>query len=200
MTSNLKSLLLINLIFLCFACGKDSTDSCASKNCPPSSTCVNGDCICDNSCYALNPTNNKCEIKDCGSAGACNGGDCICYPGYEKDLNGKCNTEVRAKLIGNYSFVEVCASGTYTGTASITIDPGFISSIHITNFAGTAGTITATVFDDSQIFILNTTSGSYVLTSVISNYNISTGVFTFTYNLSDNAGNSESCTSTWTKL
>lgn len=43
-----------------------------------------------------------CRNVACGN-GLCNGGECICDTGYEKDINGKCEQEIRAKFLGTWT-------------------------------------------------------------------------------------------------
>lgn len=61
----------------------------------------------------------ECRDVDCGANGSCDEGDCICDAGYE---GSSCETEERAKFIGNWSGPSLCAGE--VGSANVVVSPG----------------------------------------------------------------------------
>ncbi len=141
-----------------------------------------------------------CKNVDCGTNGDCFEGSCVCNLGYELGTDNKCSEETRSKLIASYSFVDVCSTGTYTGTASITKSSAGVTSIVITNFGGTGNSATAvaTVDKSNKITIPNGTLGTFTVSNASGTY--ASGKITWSYNLKDSSGGTDVCTSTWTKL
>lgn len=122
-------------------CGKE--DLCYNKDCGHG-TCVpaDGTCICDagwfkdatGKCTIPNP----CVGVDCGTYGVCDttNGACSCLPGYEVNAAGKCEVVSRDKFIGTYVVLDICTSGSYNYTATITAGVDGINSVIINHYGG----------------------------------------------------------------
>ncbi|MFN0035349.1 MAG: hypothetical protein ACKVUS_09785 [Saprospiraceae bacterium] len=95
----------------------------------------------------------KCKDADCVN-GVCLDNSCECDAGYEYDSKGNCTVEVRAKLIGIFEVTEhdaACTSDPDPYLVAITAGTA-ADEISISNFYA-AGTITATVSNDSRVTI-----------------------------------------------
>lgn len=143
-----------------------------------------------------------CKDVNCND-GACVEGDCVCNTGYE---GTNCETEQRAKFVGNYTLDENCPSGPVTGWgASISNSGSGVTKVTITGFGGfecpdeitVIGTVNGTdvTIDSGQSFCAGTLS----ITSGSGTMNASGTVLTVTYTYSI-GGQSETCTGTYTKL
>jgi hypothetical protein len=107
----------------------------------------------------------KCKDKVCGN-GTCNivTGACDCTTGYEADVNGACNTEARAKVVG--------ASGSQSWTAKDTVSSGFgFSTTAADNYFGYASMIGKGT-NVSQVTVKNLGFFEYKVNNVITDYNV----------------------------
>lgn len=119
-----------------------------------------------------------------------------CDNGYEGD---KCDTEWRTKFIGTYTFADVCPSGNYTGTATITSSSNNVVTILITNFGGIGGTATinGTLDESNKVTITSGAANSFTVNSATGT--MTNNIINWTYTLTDPNNATETCTSTWTK-
>jgi len=120
--------------------------------------------------FATSCNTDPCKDVVCGDFGTCNEGTCTCEAGYEQNLDGLCNTEMRAKFIGTYNFsgTSVCGvsgSNAITGSMTVSNSSAGVSKVLI-NLYGSI--ITATVNGsaltiDSQVIggFTYTGSGTY---------------------------------------
>lgn len=120
----------------------------------------------------------------------------VCDEGYEGD---KCDTEWRTKFIGTYQFADVCPSGNYTGTATISVSSNNVVTVLLTNYAGIgpAVTINGKLEESNKLVLTGQAGGGFTI-------NTATGTMTnnlinWTYSITDGGGSTETCTSTWTK-
>ena len=143
-----------------------------------------------------------CKNVTCGTNGQCAEGVCICDEGYEKDAGGLCNTEIRAKFLGNYNVSEVC-DGVPTGTyASVITTKSDVKEINISNFGDSGLNATATVANADltkfTINIPNISIGGNTY-SIVGTATISGNVVTLNYTASQSGTVSFSCVATMTK-
>lgn len=144
---------------------------------------------------------NSCEddpCKDitCLNNGTCVDGTCLCATGYE---GADCSTKSSAKFVGTWDGVDVCSSGNYNYTATITESSTEADKILISNFGGfgstvvVSATVTGSTFSvPGQTFGSVTISGS----GSISGDEIT---ITVTYTANDTYGGSDNCSGSWTK-
>lgn len=115
-----------------------------------------------------------------------------CDSGYEGD---KCNTEIRAKFVGQWQGNESCTVGSDTYTLTIA-NASDILKITLNNVYGQAFVATATV-EGTTFTVANQNVGGTV--NVQGNGSLSGSVLTFTYTINDGVS-SNSCTFTGNKL
>ncbi len=118
-----------------------------------------------------------------------------CDPGYE---GSDCKTEWRAKFVGTYQFADVCPSGNYTGTATISVSASDVVKVLITNYGGTgaAATLTGTLSESNKIEIVSGSAAGYTITNATGT--LTNNIINWTYTINDGSA-TETCTSTWTK-
>lgn len=115
-----------------------------------------------------------------------------CDEGFEGD---KCDTEIRAKFIGQFQGSETCTVGTDNYTVTITSATSDVLKVTFNNVYNAGYTATATV-DGSAFTVASQTVASGV--TVAGSGTISGDVLTFTYTIDGAANNT--CTFTGTKL
>jgi hypothetical protein len=136
-------------------------------------------------------TTDACKDVDCGTNGTCLEGVCLCDTGYE---GVNCDTEERADFIGTYNVTEVCASGDYTYSITVTTSATGISSIIVTNFGDYDVNINGTVVGDNVTFASQTVGGG----TFSGTGQVNGNVLTISYNVT--AGTStDDCTMTCIK-
>lgn len=120
----------------------------------------------------------------------------VCDEGFE---GSDCKTEWRTKFLGTYAFADICPSGNYTGTASISVSSNNNVTILITNFGGigAAAVVNGTLVESNKVTITSGTANQYTVNSASGTIN--NNIINWTYSLTDPSNQSESCTSTWTK-
>jgi|GEM_PF-596144 len=193
------------LSFFAFACSKSDSNACKDNNCGSNGKCVDGACICDAG-YTVNPTSGKCEPNDPCATIDCVNGDCVnsvcnCNVGYEKDANGKCTIEQRAKFIANYSASEICIfTGAAMSMVAITSKAGQVNKVNITNISDFGvtyeGTVTA---NDNVAIIKQNVDIAGTIYEVEGNLKLETnGKITYSYTAKDNLA-LVSCSGTMTK-
>lgn len=134
-----------------------------------------------------------CKDVTCNNGGTCADGTCLCADGYE---GTNCDTEMRAKFLGNFNITESCSSGTDTYSCVIATSSSNVANISFSNLYNSgiavSGTVNGTaVTIASQSLATATISGSGVIST--------TGVITLTYTVSV-GGNSDTCTMTMTPV
>ncbi len=142
-------------------------------------------------------SDDPCKDVDCGQFGTCFEGDCNCVTGYEGDV---CDIQWSAKFAGNYIGSDACTSGNYTNISSTIANPT-ATSITITNFAGYAATMTASLDTRVRIEINNPSfvspDGTFAITGT---GEISGNTLTITYTSVDASdGFTDTCTLTYTR-
>ena len=138
----------------------------------------------------------ECKDVTCENGGTCNEGVCECAEGYEGDA---CETETRAKFLGNYTVSSSCAAGsswnstiTASGTGTLKILLGNFS--HLVCNSGDI-IVTATVNGsnltiDNQVVCSTNFSGTGSITN---------NGLTISLKATPSGGSEENCTETWTK-
>lgn len=115
-----------------------------------------------------------------------------CDEGFEGE---KCDTEIRAKFVGQFQGSETCTVGTDNYTVTITTSATDVLKVTFNNVYNAAYTATATV-DGSAFTVANQTVATGV--TVQGSGTISGDNLTFTYTIDGAANNT--CTFTGTKL
>ncbi|MCW5909023.1 MAG: hypothetical protein KIS94_14250 [Chitinophagales bacterium] len=120
----------------------------------------------------------------------------VCDNGYEGD---KCDVQWRTKFIGTYQFADVCPSGNYTGTATITVSANNVVTILLTNYAGigSSATINGTLDESNKVVISSQAAAGFTINNATGT--MTNNIINWTYTITDGASNTETCTSTWTK-
>lgn len=157
--------------------------------------------------FATSCNTDPCKDVATGDHGTCSEGTVTCNAGYEKDADGLCNVEQRAKFKGTWTASDNCSlSGTASYTVTVNESTAGISEVKITNFWGSfVNQATATIDangttiniarqePDSDLFFIQ---GS-------GNINAAGNSITWNYTISDetDAQNiaSDICSSTWVK-
>lgn len=88
-----------------------------------------------------------CKDVDCGTYGTCFDGDCVCDDGYEIGASGVCDTESRAKFIGNYNVSETCGGPADTYSSGISNGTS-VTQVTISNFGNSGLNVTANISGD----------------------------------------------------
>lgn len=118
-----------------------------------------------------------------------------CDEGFEGD---KCDTEIRAKVIGTYNVDENCTStGDADYSVTITNSGTDVTKVLINPFGGYPASTGTVSVDGTSLTIASQTTGGYTFSGsgTINNGGASISV---TYTVSDGT-DSETCTGTWTK-
>lgn len=134
-----------------------------------------------------------CKDVKCGDHGQCAEGVCICDVGYEKDSNGECNTESRAKFLGSYLGAETCTVGTDNYTIGVTASGNGVEKVVLTNVYNQNVTLTASVSGNSLTIASQTLSvnGSMYTFSGSGTYSAGTpATLTITYSIQGTPSNS----------
>lgn len=167
-----------------------------------------------------------CEIQDlcfgveCGENATCSAddGNCYCDTGYEpcEDGSADCGCEIRAKYFGTYSGQDVCPSGTFLNSVTLSSSSTGITFFLIEGFGGfdsPAVNVPVEILDDTQFRIpLFTDSAGRTFISGTDNelgneaadigtYSETDGQVTlqFTYKVGFSDNTSEVCDATLTK-
>lgn len=116
----------------------------------------------------------ECKDVDCLNGGTCSDGDCTCPDGY---IGTRCETEERAKFIGNYSVSNgtvacgVSGNGTISAGTAVIVSSNSSGIRKISINIGGAFTILATI-SGSTLTVDNQTLSGYTYTgtgSVVGN-------------------------------
>lgn len=142
-----------------------------------------------------------CKDIDCGAYGDCFEGDCVCNVGYEKDAEGLCTIEMRAKFIDTYNTTESCtppSTGSYSN--QITASGSDVSKVVISNFGDSGQNVVATV-DGNTITVPSTTITAFGQTfDIQASGSITGNVVTITYEARQGGALQFTCTKTMTKV
>lgn len=136
----------------------------------------------------------ECADVNCGTHGTCAEGVCTCDDGYEKDANGQCNTERRAKFIGTYNCTVLCDGGVPVNNISsdIIATGNNINGIQIKNFAGSGSSVVmdCTVKADNSLVINDTLSilGLQTVFAGTGSFVSNTSTLTLSYTQTSNVG------------
>ena len=89
-----------------------------------------------------------CKDVVCGN-GTCVDGTCACDAGYEKDADGSCTVESRAKMLGTYAVAETCGAAS-TAYLALVANGTAVTDVNISNFWGVfINNVVATVDGDA---------------------------------------------------
>jgi len=154
--------------------------------------------------FATSCDTDPCKDVPTGDHGTCVEGVVICDTGYEKDAQGLCNTENRAKFQGSWTVSDNCSqSGTASYTVSVTASTTDILEVKITNFWGTFVNQGTATIDGSTINIARQEpDADQWFISGSGTINAAANSIAWNYNISNETGASpevDVCTATWTK-
>lgn len=147
------------------------------------------------------PDNATCEIEN-GEA------FCFCNVGYQGE---NCDEEIRAKYFGTYSATDVCPSGTFDFTSSVTASSLDVARFNIENFGGFQRNVYGVVISETEFYIPEQTfvdangitfqvhSGRTFKEDSIGNFVNNKMVFTYT-SIPQNGSNGEVCDAVYDKL
>jgi hypothetical protein len=156
--------------------------------------------------FATSCETDPCKDVVCGDHGTCLEGTCNCETGYEKDAQGLCNTEVRAKFVDSWTVADDCSvSGTASYTVSVTASTANILEVKITNFWGTFVNQAVANIDGNTISIARQQpdNDNYFIIGQ-GTINAAGNTITWTnYTITDETNPAsivtDACTATWTK-
>lgn len=95
--------------------------------------------------------------------GNCVSGACDCNQGYEGDA---CDVAINEKFAGTYNASELCTSGSWSYTVTITASSTSPSQIYLTNLYGDPSSILANIQSDGRTFVISPVNlGNYTLQS-----------------------------------
>ncbi len=143
-----------------------------------------------------------CKDVLCGDQGACDDGTCICEAGYEQDADGLCNTEMRAKFIGNYSLVENCTTGSDSYNCAIAASSQGNMKVVLSNLYNQGIAVTADMINSTEFSIpAGTTFGTGTISGT-GKYDNATGTvsITVTYEVDNPVLGVDNCVATLSPL
>ncbi len=152
---------------------------------------------------------NTDECKDvvCGDQGNCVAGICECLAGYEQDVDGLCNTEIREKFIGSWTVTDACtASSSSSYTVTTTKNNTILLDLNITNFwdvfnASVVANVNGSTFNiprqepDNDDFFVESV-GDATINAALNRVNVT---FVITDETVPGVVAADTCTSTWVK-
>jgi hypothetical protein len=155
--------------------------------------------------FATSCEKDLCKDVLTGDHGTCLEGVVTCDTGYEKDADGLCNVEQRAKFLGSWTATDACsASGTASYTVTIINSSAGLQEVKITNFWGTftnqgTATVAGNTIDiarqepDSDLFFIQGTGTINAAANGIA--------WSYTISNETDAANivTDVCTSNWVK-
>ena len=141
-------------------------------------------------------TKDECKDVTCDNGGVCTAGVCDCTTGYE---GTNCETKMNAKFVASYNGADVCASGSYTYTATIAASSTNIASgLIINNFGGFGSSFTAIATVDGNNITIPSQTVNGLAISGSGTINSAGTTLQLTYSADDGV-DTDNCTSTWTK-
>lgn len=181
----LRCILLLVIVAVTGCYYPQNLQTCSDNtDCLNNGICIEGVCECEFQTFTCNTTNADIVLQ----ADSC---QCVCYNGYE---GVNCDTEERADFIGTYNVTEVCSSGNYAYSITVTTSGAGISSIIVTNFGDYNINLSGTVSGDNVTFASQTIGGG-TFSGVGRIYG---NILTITYNVTSGTA-SDNCTMTCTK-
>jgi hypothetical protein len=156
--------------------------------------------------FATSCNTDPCKDVVCGDFGTCNEGTCACETGYEQNLDGLCNTEIRAKFKGTWNVLDACnTSGSGSFICSVT-DANTTNNLQlkITNvWDQFTNQVNATVDGNTITFSRQAPDNDGYFVSGSGTINAAGNTITMSYTVTDetdpNNITTDICTSTWTK-
>lgn len=143
--------------------------------------------------FAASCNTDPCKDVLCGDHGSCTEGVCNCETGYEKDADGLCNVESRAKFIGSFNADELCDTSTYNYIVNVSNNSTSITKFNITDLYLTGTSMVCDVDATGLAFTISNQTIATGLTATGSGtINANTRVVTVSYTISDGSA-SQSC-------
>lgn len=143
--------------------------------------------------FAASCNTDPCKDVATGEHGTCLEGVITCDPGYEKDADGLCNTESRAKFIGSFNADELCDTSTYNYIVAVSNNSTSISKFNLTDLYLTGTNMVCDVDASGLAFtISNQTIATGLSATGSGSINATTRVVTVSYTISDGSA-SQSC-------
>lgn len=149
----------------------------------------------------------NCKDVACGDQGNCDDGICVCLTGYEQDVDGLCNTEIREKFIGSWTVTDACtASSSSAYTVTATKNNTNLLDLNITNFwdvfnANVVANVDGLTFniarqepDNDDFFVQSI--GDATINAALNRVNVT---FVITDETVPGVIAADTCTSTWVK-
>lgn len=164
-------------------------------------------CLLVSALFLASCEQDPCRDVVCGDNGTCTEGTCICDTGYELNADGQCNTEIRAKFLGQWVVSENC-TGSGTSTYTVTSANGTdIMQANIINFWNAFSNPVVLTLTSSNTFVINLQepdADGFFVESTSAGTIDENGQITLSFDVTerDASGNvlqTSSCTSTWTK-
>lgn len=198
MQANRKTTLLlvwVPLLLAMIVLGCNS-DPCKDLDCQNGGQCLNGRCFCPDGfsgdeCENLEP----CDTIDCLNNGTCENGVCDCPCGFS---GLTCAEHITDPFVGIYTASRVCDNGSDLYSITVTKATTTCDGIILSNFYNTGSSATGEVSLTGFAIMRVQSFDIYTVTNGSISANSATGVLTISFDIADNAGNSESCTTTLT--
>lgn len=149
-------------------------------------------------------TQDECKDVVCNNGGTCISGTCSCPTGFE---GNNCETRTRDKFVGTWGGSDVCGSGTYTITLSISAATGEINAL-VANPGGfgAAVTVTGNVTSANSLAFTNvsvgggrTLTGTMTFSGATSTTNPNPNAMQFIYTVTPATGAADNCTGNYTR-
>jgi hypothetical protein len=139
-------------------------------------------------------SSDKCKDVNCQNGGTCDNGTCNCSNGYE---GTDCSVRTIQKFIGSWAAGDVCTSGSYSYSISISASNTSVTGIVINNFGnfGVDKNINANV--DGINFIVPQQVVSGITFSGMGTISVDGRTVTVTYDAMKDTTLNDHCTSTW---
>jgi hypothetical protein len=143
--------------------------------------------------FAASCEKDLCKDVATGERGTCLEGVVTCDEGYEKNADGLCDVESRAKFIGSFNADELCDTSTYNYIVNVSNNSTSITKFNISDLYLTGTNMVCDVDASGLAFTINNQTISTGLTATGSGtINANTRIVTVSYTINDGSA-SQSC-------